>query len=55
MFAAGVGILTAVLRIWGPYPEGVCFAILLMNAAAPLIEWLTMPRVYGVRIGRHAA
>ena len=55
VFAAGVGILTAVLRIWGPYPEGVCFAILLMNAAAPLIEWLTMPRVYGVRIGRHAA
>ena len=55
LFAAGVGILTAVLRLWGPYPEGVCFAILLMNAAAPLIEWLTMPRVYGVRIGRHAA
>ncbi len=50
LFAAGVGILTAVLRLWGPYPEGVCFAVLLMNLAAPLIEYLTRRRVYGTGI-----
>lgn len=49
LFAAGVGILTAVLRVWGPYPEGVCFAILLMNLAAPLLEYLTRARVYGLK------
>lgn len=47
IFAGGVGILTAVLRLWGPYPEGVCFAVLLMNLAAPLLEYLTRRRVYG--------
>ena len=49
VFAAGVGILTAVLRLWGPYPEGVCFAILLMNLSAPLLEYLTRARVYGMK------
>ena len=49
LFAGGVGALTAVLRIWGPYPEGVCFAILLMNLTVPLLEYLTRPRVYGLR------
>lgn len=45
---AGVGLLTAVLRLWGRYPEGICFAILLMNLAAPLLEYLTRRRVYGI-------
>lgn len=49
IFAGGVGALTAVLRLWGPYPEGVCFAILLMNLATPLIEMVTRPPVYGTR------
>lgn len=49
VFAAGVGGLTAVLRLWGPYPEGVCFAILLMNLAAPVLEYLTRARVYGLK------
>lgn len=55
LYAGGVGILTAVLRLWGRYPEGVCFAILLMNAAAPLLEYLTRRRVYGtsIRKGTH--
>ena len=44
-----MGALTAVLRIWGPYPEGVCFAILLMNLTVPLLEYLTRARVYGLR------
>lgn len=49
LFAAGAGALTALLRLYGPYPEGVCFAVLLMNALTPLLESLTAPRVYGMR------
>lgn len=48
IFAGGVGLLTAVLRLWGRYPEGICFAILLMNLAAPFLEYLTRRRVYGI-------
>ena len=47
--AAGAGVLTALLRLYGPYPEGVCFAVLLMNLAAPLLEYLTRPVVYGIK------
>ena len=42
IFATGCGVLTAVIRIWGNYPEGVSFAILFMNALVPLID-----RVFG--------
>ena len=49
LFAAGAGALTALFRLYGRYPEGVCFAALAMNAAAPLLERLTVPRVYGTR------
>ena len=55
IYAAGIGVLTAVLRIWGPYPEGMCFAILLMSLATPLIEYLTRPPVYGTRPALAAA
>lgn len=47
IFALGCGILTSVIRIFGSYPEGVGFSILLMNIAAPLIEKYTSPRVFG--------
>lgn len=47
IFALGCGVLTAVIRLWGGYPEGVCYSILIMNALSPLIERLTLPRVYG--------
>lgn len=46
-FALGCGIITSVIRIFGTYPEGVGFSILLMNIAAPLIEKYTSPRVFG--------
>ena len=49
LYAAGAGLLTALLRLYGPYPEGVCFAVLLMNMAAPLLEYLTRPVVYGIK------
>ena len=47
IFGAGIGILTYLIRTWGGYPEGLAFAVLLMNAAAPLIDRYTVPRVYG--------
>ena len=47
VFGAGVGILTLVIRRWGGYPDGVAFAVLLMNMAAPLIDRYTRPRMYG--------
>lgn len=47
IFAFGCGILTSIFRLYGGYPEGVGFSILLMNIAAPLIEKYTSPRVFG--------
>jgi electron transport complex protein RnfD len=52
VFGAGVAILTLAIRRWGGYPDGVAFAILLMNMAAPLIDRLTRPRTYGHRSPR---
>ncbi len=46
-FGVGVGLITLVIRRWGGYPDGVAFAVLLMNMAAPLIDRYTRPRVYG--------
>jgi electron transport complex protein RnfD len=47
IFAAGCGLLTAIIRLWGGYPEGVSYAILMMNAATPIIDRYTKSRVYG--------
>jgi len=47
IFGAGIGALTYVLRTWGSYPDGIAFAVLLMNMTAPLIDRFTRPRVYG--------
>ncbi len=49
IFGCGCGVLTMIIRVWGGYPEGVSFAILLMNAAVPLINRYTRPRVFGTR------
>lgn len=46
-FAIGCGLLTTIIRIYGGYPEGVSYSILLMNVAAPLIERYTSPKVFG--------
>jgi Na+-translocating ferredoxin:NAD+ oxidoreductase subunit D len=46
-FGAGIGILVYVIRTWGGYPDGVAFAVLLMNMAAPTIDYYTKPRVFG--------
>lgn len=47
VFGVGVAALTLAIRRWGHYPDGVAFAVLLMNAAAPLIDRVTRPRIYG--------
>lgn len=47
LYGAGIGVLTYVIRTWGAYPDGVAFAVLLMNAMVPLIDRYTIPRVYG--------
>jgi electron transport complex protein RnfD len=49
IFGIGCGVITMLIRKWGGYPEGVSFAILLMNAVAPLINRATKPRVFGVK------
>ncbi len=49
IFAAGAGALTGVFRLYGKYPEGVCFAVLAMNLLTPLLEVITRPRVYGTK------
>ncbi|HDR00487.1 MAG TPA: RnfABCDGE type electron transport complex subunit D [candidate division WOR-3 bacterium] len=47
VFAVGCGILTVLIRLWGGYPEGVSYSILLMNVATPLIDRFTRPRLFG--------
>jgi len=47
IFGLGCGLLTGVIRIWGGYPEGVSYAILMMNAATPFIDRYTKTRIYG--------
>lgn len=49
IFGAGCGLLTILIRKWGAYPEGVSFAILIMNALTPLINKFTRPRIFGFR------
>jgi len=49
IFGLGCGLLTGIIRIWGGYPEGVSYAILMMNAATPFIDRYTKNRIYGAR------
>lgn len=47
IFGFGIGILIFVIRQWGGYPDGIAFAVLLMNMATPLIDYYTVPKVFG--------
>ena len=42
-----IGLLTYIIRTWGGYPEGIAFAVILINMTVPLIDYYTPPRVYG--------
>ena len=50
VFAIGIGVITVVIRLWGAYPEGISFAILIMNAFVPLINSYFKPRRFGSKI-----
>ena len=49
VFGAGCGLLTIIIRMWGGYPEGVSFAILLMNSLTPMIDRYIQPHLYGAK------
>lgn len=49
LYGVGIGAITVLIRLWGAYPEGMSFAILLMNAVTPLINKYVKPRRFGVK------
>lgn len=55
LFGVGCGVFTVLIRAYGGYPEGVSYAILIMNAATPLIDRHTRPRRHGAPARRLAA
>ena len=55
IFGIGCGVVTVVIRLFGAYPEGVSFAILLMNAFTPLIDRYAKPVVFGARKAKSKA
>lgn len=50
IFGAGVGIITIIIRVWGAYPEGVSFAILIMNSVVPHLNNLIKPKRFGEEV-----
>lgn len=50
IFGVGIGVITVVIRVFGAYPEGVSFAILIMNAFVPLIDKYVKPKRFGEEI-----
>lgn len=47
IYGASIGLLVFVIRTWGGYPDAIAFAVLLMNMAAPTIDYYTQPRAFG--------
>lgn len=47
IYGVGCGLLTSIIRLYGGYPEGVCYSILIMNLAVPLIDKYTVPKSFG--------
>ena len=47
IYGAGIGVLVYTIRTWGGYPDGIAFAIVLMNMAVPLLDYYTQPKTYG--------
>ncbi len=54
IYGAAIGVLVFVIRHWGNYPDAVAFAVLLLNFAAPFIDYYTLPRTYGHTKARRA-
>ncbi len=53
IFAAGAGLLTYLIRVFGGFPDGIAFATLLMNVCVPLIDTYTQPKVFGKKNSQH--
>jgi len=49
IFGVGIGVITMLIRLWGAYPEGMSFAILIMNSVVPLINKYVKPKRFGVK------
>ena len=49
IYGVGIGLLTMIIRLWGAYPEGMSFAIFIMNAATPLINKYCRPKRFGTK------
>jgi electron transport complex protein RnfD len=54
IFGVGIGLITIIIRLWGAYPEGMSFAILIMNAIVPLINKYVKPTHFGINKRRRA-
>lgn len=50
LYGIGIGLLTVIIRVWGAYPEGMSFAILIMNATVPLINNSFKPTRFGKEV-----
>ena len=55
IYGIGIGVTVVVIRLWGGLPEGMMYAILLMNAVVPFINRATQPRVFGTRATKEAS
>jgi len=47
IYGMGIGFFIFIIRTWGGYPDGIAFAVLLMNLSTPLLDYYTMPRAFG--------
>lgn len=50
IYGIGIGVITILIRVWGAYPEGISFAILIMNACVPLINMYVKPSRFGEKV-----
>jgi electron transport complex protein RnfD len=50
LYGVGIGVITVLIRVFGSYPEGVSFAILIMNAFTPLIDRYMKPKRFGEKV-----
>jgi electron transport complex protein RnfD len=51
IYAAGIGFSIYIIRVWGGFPDGVAFSVIIMNMAVPLIDYYTKPRIFGMKGG----
>ena len=47
IYASGIALSVYVIRVWGGYPDGIAFSVIIMNMAVPLIDYYTQPKIFG--------